>query len=131
MSAYAGTAYREHYRSMFECVDKNPDSLPGSAANTDGAQFWHTEASCNGLPCPPLRPPEGTHMRSVHQMNTRSSTHHITHWTPFYKPSLMSHCLVYLLKSDCISLAIAFTSLLLLYMHTYIYIYQTSFVVKI
>jgi len=56
MSAYAGTAYREHYRSMFECVDKNPDSLPGSAANTDGAQFWHTEASCNGLPCPPYDP---------------------------------------------------------------------------
>ena len=46
----------QHYRTMFECVDKNPDSLPGSAANTDGTQFWHVEATCNGLPCPPYDP---------------------------------------------------------------------------
>ena len=56
MSAYGGTVHGEHYRTMFECVDKDPDSLPGSAANTDGAQFWHTEATCNGLPCPPYDP---------------------------------------------------------------------------
>ena len=47
----------QHYRTMFECVDKNPDSLPGSAANTDGTQFWHVEATCNyGIPCPPYDP---------------------------------------------------------------------------
>ena len=54
MSAYATS---EHYRTMFECVDKNPDSLSGSAANTDGTQFLHTEATCNyGIPCPPYDP---------------------------------------------------------------------------
>ena len=53
MSAHATN---EHYRTMFECVDKNPDSLPGSAANTDGTQFWHVEATCNGILCPPYDP---------------------------------------------------------------------------
>ena len=48
MSAYASS---NHYRTMFECVDRNPETIPGSAANTDGAQFWHAEATCNGLPC--------------------------------------------------------------------------------
>jgi len=42
-----------HYRTMFECVDKNPDSVPGSAPNVDGAVFYHVEANCNGMPCPP------------------------------------------------------------------------------
>ena len=45
-----------HYRTMFECVDKNPDSVSGSAPNHDGAVFYHTEASCNGMPCPPYDP---------------------------------------------------------------------------
>ena len=45
-----------HYRTMFECVDKNPNSIPGSAPNVDGALFYHTEASCTGLPCPPYDP---------------------------------------------------------------------------
>ena len=41
-------------RTMFECVDKDQESLPGSYANTNGAFFMHVEASCNtGLPCPP------------------------------------------------------------------------------
>ena len=42
-----------HYRSMYECVDKTPDTIPGSAANTYGALFYHTEATCHGLPCGP------------------------------------------------------------------------------
>ena len=42
-------------RTMFECVDKHPESIPGSAADTDGALFYHTEARCNGIPCPPYR----------------------------------------------------------------------------
>ena len=42
-----------HYRNTFECVDKDPESIPGSAASTDGALFYHVEATCNGLPCPP------------------------------------------------------------------------------
>ncbi len=51
---YLMTAYRGHSgRTMFECVDKDQESLPESAANTDGTTFHHVEASCNGMPCPP------------------------------------------------------------------------------
>ena len=42
-----------HYRTSFECVDKVQESLPGSLANTDGAVFYHVEANCNGILCPP------------------------------------------------------------------------------
>ena len=42
-----------HYRTMFECVDQNPESVPGSVPNTDGVLFYHTEVKCNGIPCPP------------------------------------------------------------------------------
>ena len=43
----------DHHRSMFECVDKSQASIPGSHANTNGALFFHVEATCNGLQCPP------------------------------------------------------------------------------
>ena len=56
MSAYRGTSSNLHYRTMFECVDKDQDSIPGSAANTNGALFYHVEAHCNGMPCPPYDP---------------------------------------------------------------------------
>ena len=56
MSAYKGRSTHPHYRTMFECVDKDPDSIPGSAADTDGALFYHVEANCNGMPCPPYDP---------------------------------------------------------------------------
>jgi len=39
---------------MYECVDKDMESIPGSALNTNGAQLYHTEATCGvGIPCPP------------------------------------------------------------------------------
>ena len=41
-----------HYRTMYECMDREPQTIPGSGANTDGAVFYHVEASCNGIPCP-------------------------------------------------------------------------------
>ena len=41
---------------MYECVDKNPDSVPGSAPSTDRALFHHVEASWNGMLCPPYDP---------------------------------------------------------------------------
>ena len=47
------TKWDNHYRTSFECVDKDPDSVRGSQANTNGAVFYHVEANCNGLPCPP------------------------------------------------------------------------------
>ena len=45
-----------HARTMFECVDKNAESVPGSVANTNGAVFYPVEASCNGMACPPYDP---------------------------------------------------------------------------
>ena len=53
MSNYGSSS---HYRTMFECVDKDPESIPGSAGSTDGALFYQAEANCNGLPCPPYDP---------------------------------------------------------------------------
>ena len=45
-----------HRRSTFQCVDKDQESIPGSHANTDGTLFYHAEAVCNGMPCPPYDP---------------------------------------------------------------------------
>ena len=50
------TEHYSHHRNTYECVDKNPESIPGSAASTNGALFYHVEATCNGLPCPPYDP---------------------------------------------------------------------------
>ncbi|XP_019850451.1 PREDICTED: short-chain collagen C4-like isoform X1 [Amphimedon queenslandica] len=38
---------------VYECVDENPESIDGSKADTDGALFYFTASTCNGLPCPP------------------------------------------------------------------------------
>ena len=46
----------DHHRNTIECIDKDPDSIPGSAVDTNGALFFHVEATCNGLPCPPYDP---------------------------------------------------------------------------
>ena len=35
------------------CVDRAQESIPGTATNTEGALFYHTEADCRNLPCPP------------------------------------------------------------------------------
>ena len=53
---YLMTNHRTHRRGMFECMDRNPESIPGSAANVNAVLFYHTEAACNGLPCPPYEP---------------------------------------------------------------------------
>ncbi len=56
---YAGyllTGYNDGHRSTFECVDKDPECVPGSVANTDPAVLYHTEATCDELPCPPYDP---------------------------------------------------------------------------
>ena len=42
-----------HHRSSFDCVDVNPDVVPGSTGDTNGALFYYVIASCNGLQCPP------------------------------------------------------------------------------
>ena len=38
---------------MYECIDKNPDSVSGSASNINGVFFYHDEAHCNGMAWPP------------------------------------------------------------------------------
>ena len=51
---YLMADYHGHYRTMFECVDRYPQSVPGSIADTNGALFYHVEVKCNyGIPCPP------------------------------------------------------------------------------
>ena len=42
-----------HRRSSFNCVDVNPDTVPGGHGNTNGALFQYVKATCNGLQCPP------------------------------------------------------------------------------
>ena len=72
-----------HYHTMFECVDKSPDSVPGSASNHDGAVFYHTEAACTGMPCPP----EG---RNSHVQFVPNKTEQFAKLcTALYKPSFI------------------------------------------
>ena len=41
-------------RSMYECVDKNPETVPGlNAYNSPTAFFDLVEPLCNGLSCAP------------------------------------------------------------------------------
>ena len=55
MTEYKGVSNNIRGRTMFECVDAEQESLPGSAPNTDGVLFYHVEAACSadGIPCPP------------------------------------------------------------------------------
>ena len=53
-SGWLMSAHHSHKgRTMYVCVDKDPDVLPGQQGNTNGALFYHTEATCDALPCPP------------------------------------------------------------------------------
>ena len=53
---YIMTTYIHRARGRFECIDEDQESIPGSAADTDGFRFHHVEAACNGMPCPPYDP---------------------------------------------------------------------------
>ena len=55
-NGYLMTEYYNHNRATFECVDQDPERIPGSAGNENGALFYRTEATCTGLPCPPYDP---------------------------------------------------------------------------
>ena len=44
-----------HHRSSFDCVNVNPDVVPGGVADTNGALFQYVIATCNGLQCPPYQ----------------------------------------------------------------------------
>ena len=43
-------------RQSAKCVDGDPDFVRGEAGDTNGALFYHVEAACNGIPCPPYDP---------------------------------------------------------------------------
>ncbi len=50
----AERVHEAHKRSMFECVDKDLDSVHGSQhLSYYGGLYGHVEAVCNALPCPP------------------------------------------------------------------------------
>ena len=48
-------SYAEH-NTMYECIDKSPDQVPGTASSTNPARIFHVEANCNGMACPPYEP---------------------------------------------------------------------------
>ena len=49
-----GTLGGSHHHSTYECVDKDPESVPGLDANSgDSVHFYHVEPNCSGLPCSP------------------------------------------------------------------------------
>lgn len=43
------------YRTPFECVDHYQEVIEGSGEDTDSALFYHVEASCSGISCPPYK----------------------------------------------------------------------------
>lgn len=47
MSANVGS-----HHTMFECISRGAESLPGSQNDMPGGQFWHVEADCTGFGCP-------------------------------------------------------------------------------
>ena len=52
-SGYIMTEYHGHHRSSFQCVDKDAEPIPGTISNTNGALFYHVEATCSGILCGP------------------------------------------------------------------------------
>jgi hypothetical protein len=50
---YLMSEARLHFRTMYECVDMNMDVVPGTAADVTGSHFYHVEADCSGVACPP------------------------------------------------------------------------------
>ena len=51
---YLMAEYRDYSRTMYECVDKDPESVPGLNAGSDPRAFFElVEPYCNGLSCPP------------------------------------------------------------------------------
>ena len=50
---YLMTEYYNSARSVFSCVDKDAQSIPGGVGNENGALFYHVEATCSGILCPP------------------------------------------------------------------------------
>lgn len=52
---YLMTAFHanENHPTTFECIDKDPESIPGTTRYVGGVYFNHVEATCTGIDCPP------------------------------------------------------------------------------
>ena len=50
---YLMSEHKINRRTMYECVDISMESIPGSQNDIDGGHFYHVEAHCNGMTCPP------------------------------------------------------------------------------
>ena len=50
---YLMAEYHDFYRTMYTCVDENPDYIRGTHANLNGALFFFVEGVCGSLPCKP------------------------------------------------------------------------------
>ena len=54
---YKGYLMSDHHshkrNAVYECVDENPESIPGSSADNNGALLHFAVSTCTGLPCPP------------------------------------------------------------------------------
>ena len=51
-SGWLMSEHQGHRRSVHICLDKTPETVPRTEANTNGALMYHVEADCTGLPCP-------------------------------------------------------------------------------
>lgn len=63
---YLMTNYYAFHRTMYECVDKDPESIPGSATNRDGTCFYHVETRCKWHSVPSISIGERINMHCVH-----------------------------------------------------------------
>ena len=53
-TGYLMTAFHNRHRSTYECVDKDPESVPGlNTHNSYSDIIYHVEPVCIGLSCPP------------------------------------------------------------------------------
>ena len=51
---YLMVDYHSHKsNAVYECVDKDAESIYGSSSNINGALFYFVKGTCTGLLCPP------------------------------------------------------------------------------
>ena len=52
------TAYHTHYRTMYECVDRDAEPIRGTSGfhAAGGIYLYHVEADCSGMLCSPYDP---------------------------------------------------------------------------
>lgn len=46
-------AYNHAAASEYVCVDVDPETIADTSANNNGKLFYHVEAECGALKCPP------------------------------------------------------------------------------